>query len=291
MCKHLCKLFLFSMVLTPLLFAQVPNSGFEQWTNGEPDGWWTSNSALLNWFLVTQTNDKHSGEWAVRGDIKVINGSIVQPIIISGEIGQKGFPISQRYANVSGYYKMFSNNGDKLNVLAVLFKNGQGVGVGGNQFLPVNAYTNFTFQILYSNGLIPDSCQISVTIAKGTSTFDTTAYFIVDDITLDGIATSVEDEHQISTFKLEQNYPNPFNPTTKIKYTIPTVGIRHALPVQLKVYDILGNQVAEVINEKQQPGNYEVDFDSGKYNLPSGVYFYKLEAGSYIQTKKMILLR
>ncbi len=92
-------------------------------------------------------------------------------------------------------------------------------------------------------------------------------------------------------FSLNQNYPNPFNPTTKIKYTIPNVGRSEASPnkVALKIYDILGREVATLVNEEKPPGNYEVVFDGS--NLPSGVYFYRIKAGSFIQTRKMVLLR
>ncbi len=92
-------------------------------------------------------------------------------------------------------------------------------------------------------------------------------------------------------FELSQNYPNPFNPSTKIKYSIPNspLPFGKGLGVRLEVYDILGREVATLVNEKQRPGNYEVTFDGAK--LSSGIYFYKLQAGSFVQTKKMILLK
>jgi photosystem II stability/assembly factor-like uncharacterized protein len=98
-------------------------------------------------------------------------------------------------------------------------------------------------------------------------------------------------------FILEQNYPNPFNPSTKIKYTIPTPpsssplikGRKEVEFVTLKVYDILGRDVATLVNEEKHSGNYEVKFDGS--NLPSGIYFYKLEAGGNILSKKLILLK
>ncbi|HMU44236.1 MAG TPA: T9SS type A sorting domain-containing protein, partial [Ignavibacteriaceae bacterium] len=93
-------------------------------------------------------------------------------------------------------------------------------------------------------------------------------------------------------FTLEQNYPNPFNPATKIKYTIPSVTLRQAqgdVLVSLKVFDVLGNEAAVLVNETQQPGNYEVEFKAEK--LSSGVYYYRLQAGSFVETKKMIFLK
>ncbi|MBV6420610.1 MAG: hypothetical protein DAHOPDDO_01867 [Ignavibacteriaceae bacterium] len=92
-------------------------------------------------------------------------------------------------------------------------------------------------------------------------------------------------------FSLEQNFPNPFNPTTKIKYTIPASlnPSKGGTLVQLQVFDILGNAVATLINEQKQPGTYEVEFNGT--GLPSGIYFYKLKAGTFVQTKKMILIK
>ncbi len=85
-------------------------------------------------------------------------------------------------------------------------------------------------------------------------------------------------------FSLKQNYPNPFNPSTTIKFSIP-----HSQFVILKVYDVLGKVVASLVNEEKLPGNYEVKFDGS--NLPSGVYFYRLQAGSFSQAKKLLLLK
>lgn len=88
---------------------------------------------------------------------------------------------------------------------------------------------------------------------------------------------------------LFQNYPNPFNPSTIISYLIPSVGTSHDLSVQLKVFDVLGKEVATLVNEEKPAGTYEVKFNANR--LTSGVYFYTLTAGNFIQTKKMILLR
>ncbi|HGY55492.1 MAG TPA: T9SS type A sorting domain-containing protein, partial [Caldithrix abyssi] len=85
-------------------------------------------------------------------------------------------------------------------------------------------------------------------------------------------------------FSLEQNYPNPFNPETVIRYQLPEAG-----PVQLSVYNALGQKVQELVNEKQEAGNYTVKFNG--QTLASGVYLYKLQTGNNVLTRKMILLR
>jgi hypothetical protein len=104
---------------------------------------------------------------------------------------------------------------------------------------------------------------------------------------------TVENEKNLPTeFSLSQNYPNPFNPITKIKYTIPSVETRHASSLQmvtLKIYDVLGNEVATLVNEEKAAGDYKIEFDGT--GLPSGIYFYQLKAVSFIQTKKMVLLK
>ncbi len=101
--------------------------------------------------------------------------------------------------------------------------------------------------------------------------------------------TSVKEPNDIlpNKFSLLQNYPNPFNPSTVIKYSIPAD--ENIRPVQLKVYDVLGNEVATLVNKEQAPGSYEVTFNGT--NIASGVYFYALKSNSFFQIKKMILLK
>ena len=102
----------------------------------------------------------------------------------------------------------------------------------------------------------------------------------------DTTTVGVEDEQNpiALEFKLEQNYPNPFNPTTSIQYAI---GSRQF--ITLKVYDVLGNEIATLVNEEKPTGEYEFEFDGT--GLPSGIYFYQLKCGNFIETKKMILLK
>jgi hypothetical protein len=85
-------------------------------------------------------------------------------------------------------------------------------------------------------------------------------------------------------FRLDQNYPNPFNPSTTIKYSIPSAEF-----VTLKVFDILGNEVTTLVNNKKAAGNYQVEFNAE--TLPSGVYYYTLVTESFVQTKKMMLVK
>ncbi|HOV99197.1 MAG TPA: T9SS type A sorting domain-containing protein [Bacteroidota bacterium] len=98
--------------------------------------------------------------------------------------------------------------------------------------------------------------------------------------------TSVDYMAQLSKqrFVLKQNYPNPFNPTTHIDYKLPTRSF-----VSLKVYDLLGREIKTLINEQQSEGEHSVSFDAA--NLPSGVYFYCLQAGKYLEMKKLTVIK
>ena len=99
------------------------------------------------------------------------------------------------------------------------------------------------------------------------------------------VVTTLNEENTVpSKFELMQNYPNPFNPSTSIEYSLPSNEY-----VLLKVYDLLGNEVNTLVNERQSAGNYEVNFDAS--NLASGIYFYRIQSGSFIQTKKLMLLK
>jgi 5-hydroxyisourate hydrolase-like protein (transthyretin family) len=112
-------------------------------------------------------------------------------------------------------------------------------------------------------------------------------------VKLKPIPTGISNNNEIpKEFRLYQNYPNPFNPTTKIKFQIPLsrgVSEGRGVSTQLIIYDILGREVAILVNEQMKPGKYEVDFDGSNY--PSGVYFYKLTAGDFKAVNKMILLK
>jgi hypothetical protein len=94
----------------------------------------------------------------------------------------------------------------------------------------------------------------------------------------------ITDKGLPKTYSLSQNYPNPFNPSTKIEFAIPTSGL-----VTLRLYNVLGQEVATIVNEKLEVGSYHVTFDASK--MPSGVYIYRLTAGNFVSAKKMVLLK
>ncbi|HSW55495.1 MAG TPA: T9SS type A sorting domain-containing protein [Ignavibacteriaceae bacterium] len=125
----------------------------------------------------------------------------------------------------------------------------------------------------YANDITLGSDNDVYVVGGNTARINQTIVSVVNE---DGIAPE--------GYTLKQNYPNPFNPVTNIRFRIADFGF-----VSLKIYDILGNEVATLVNEEKPAGNYEVNFNAS--SLSSGTYFYKLQAGSFIETKKMILLK
>jgi Secretion system C-terminal sorting domain len=274
------------LVLCVRIFPQVPNGGFEQWSGGNPVGWYTDNQD--NGEFITQNTDAHSGTYAAKGTTQSISGVVLGPFLSTGASGSHGIPVSQRYAEVTGYYKLNLVGSDFLNIQIGMFKGNQSIGTGILQ-ISANAtsYTQFTVPFFYFTADTPDSCLIAIGILNsGGIQVNLGSYFLLDDITLQGDASGIDNQNSTTTqaFELSQNYPNPFNPSTNINYQVSTGGL-----VSLKVYDVLGNEVATLVNEEKPAGKYSVNFDAS--DLSSGIYMYKLTAGSYVQTKKMILMK
>ncbi len=122
--------------------------------------------------------------------------------------------------------------------------------------------------------------RVSATNEHGTSEYSVTASFMTGDH-----ITDVEEHREIQTeFKLSKNYPNPFNPLTQIAYSVPKSGY-----ISLKVYNLLGQEVATLFEGVRHAGNYVVTFDGRE--LSGGVYLYQLKANKFIETKKLILLK
>jgi uncharacterized Ntn-hydrolase superfamily protein len=178
------------------------------------------------------------------------------------------------------------NNSDTLlaSGLQVILSN-----TGAGSLSSVTDLGDGTYQATITAPIASGNDSISAVVISGT---DTVSIFWDALVTYVNPTSVSENPISPDKFYLYQNSPNPFNPSTTIKYTIPSViasGMKQSQFVSLKVYDVLGNEVALLINEEKVVGTYEVEFDASA--LTSGVYFYKIRAGEYSDTKKMILLR
>jgi hypothetical protein len=136
-------------------------------------------------------------------------------------------------------------------------------------------------------------CQTGIAISTGASLngralAQTAVTLDANTVTNPATETAVKNGLASLKFVLYQNYPNPFNPSTRIQYSL-----EKAAQVSLKIYDLIGNEVATLVNDRQEAGNYNVPFGihEGTLSLSSGVYFYRLEAGSFVSTKKFILMK
>ena len=154
-----------------------------------------------------------------------------------------------------------------------------GLATGPFQMLPGDHQTIVIAEIAAGAVLGIDHLQ-AITLLKYYSTLIQDFYDINFPVSVPNIAEGIFAEE----FHLSQNYPNPFNPSTRIQYSV-----NSTQKVTLKVYDLLGREITALVNEEKPAGQYEVEFNGT--NLPSGIYFYQLKAGSFVETKKMILLK
>ena len=153
----------------------------------------------------------------------------------------------------------------------------------------------WTFNITLNMNLLMNDFQLNYiyeAVDKGLvphrSFAPDSGYFVAVYDTTSGLLSITD---HLSSFSLFQNYPNPFNPVTSIQYVVSSRQF-----VTLKVYDVLGNEIATLVNEEKQPGIYEDEFNIKNHsgegrNLTSGIYFYQLKAGSFVETKKMVLMK
>ena len=258
----------------------IPNAGFENWTNGNPDGWNTDNAAPLA-VPVTKSSSGHTGTGALQGQVVSFVGFNYGPLATSL------FSITQRHATLTGFYKFTSVGGDSMLITVIMHKSLSPIGFGGFYgFGGAASYTQFSIPISYVSSTIPDSCILEITIIphKDSSDVHLGSTLVVDDLAFSGVNGIDSHNGAPLEFALNQNYPNPFNPSTTIRYSI-----AKETKVTLSIYNILGQQVAALVNEVEQPGFYNVKLDGT--HLPSGMYFYKLQAGDFVETKRMVLLK
>lgn len=281
----LCLSFVFFS--SAAMLAQIPNDGFENWTNGEPDNWLTDNAPTF-YTPVTQTSDAHSGSSAVQGTVVSFSGTAIAPILLSGTDGF-GFPFTDRPASIHGYYKFTPVNDDYFELIVGFTKNGETAGAGAVILGAASSYTEFSTDITWIIPDNPDTAIILITVSNNSSVANVGTTFYLDDLSFSDVTAVQFNNNVPAEFNLAQNYPNPFNPSTVISYTVPKESF-----VTLKVYNLLGQEVASLVNEEQPSGSYKVDFSASGIsgtNLTSGVYLYTLTAGSFVQTRKMMLLK
>jgi hypothetical protein len=219
-------------------------------------------------------------------------------LYVKGDIINKG-----RFTNYRTYLLFFS---DHISNVVKCFNIGTANCLFNGSAITGNGASSFAITSGGNVQTVPPNQSYDLTLQFNPSSVDTTAVLNINcsDIgTFNNIylvghkhnsPTDInEDELIPDEYLLYQNYPNPFNPITTIRYMIPQDASRERQKVTLKVYDILGNEIATLVNEEKSPGTYEVYFNpaSGIRHMASGIYFYRMKAGDFIETKKMILMK
>jgi len=284
------KLFTLCAIFITLSFtanAQLLNGDFEQWTNDEPDHWYTNNDFSNT--IVTQTTDSHSGTYALKGGVGQISvGGFALPVFAFVHTEGFSFPSSVKYSSLTGYYKFVPNH-DSLYVTVQAYSNRNLIGYG--TIVLKNEQTNFAmFQanITYYTNDTPDTSVISIGLEDmaGTGGDYSGSYFVIDDLAFGNGTTDIKQQDGITPqrFELQQNYPNPFNPTTTISFDLPKQSY-----VTLNVYNVLGQKVATLVNGVKGAGWHHEVFNAS--NLPSGLYLYKITTDKFTNTKKMLLIK
>ncbi len=247
-------------------------SSFSNWITTGITGTWNTSTTQFNSspssFADSPTGNYSNGADNTMTLANPINVS-VQPVVT--------LSFWHRYALENNYdwvmVEVSSNNGDTWQTVTEY--------TGTN-----TTWTQQTFDITrFANA----STQMKVRFRLVADAGATADGWYVDDILITTYCTNTitgisGNNNSPFIFALQQNYPNPFNPVTVIKYQLPS-----AEKVSVKVFDVLGKEVATLVNENKQPGYYEVSFDAS--NLASGLYFYRIEAGSFVETKKMMLIK
>jgi len=270
------------------LHAQLLNSDFESWTSGDPTDWFTSDiSGIID--AVTQSGSAYHGTSCAKLEVKDFSGTPYPPYLTTyNPSTQMGHPVTEKNGSLHGYYKCNPLGNDQF-IIGIAMNVGQSniVGAGAGIFGSASSWTEFNVAITYSPGSsTPDNAIIYFVVGDtssgGTATVGSEAYIDFIDLTA---PSGVERINGLpSGFSLSQNYPNPFNPSTKIEYSIPEESF-----VQLKVYDVLGNEVATIVNEEQNAGTYRADFSGS--NLASGLYIAQIKAGNFTKAIKMSLMK
>lgn len=226
-----------------------------------------------------------SGLRVVNRTIRVEESGIVNQEYVTVNINARGEYVSRNLISQLGYPGIFNdgpiqvNQGDTLQFIVSAINPDLTVPEVEVTNMPSSATfdpeTREFFWVVDED----DPQPMTYTAIRGEKSVTTDVVFLTE-----GFTVSSESGDEPVRFELSQNYPNPFNPSTNIQFSLPEAGI-----AKLSVYNLLGQEVATLLNERMTAGTHAVSFDAG--NLASGVYIYRLTSGSFIQTKKMMLIK
>lgn len=280
------NLLCFVVLFSSLSFGQIPNPGFENWvtdadTNKNPVGWETTNSyPMVN---VEQSTPAHQGNYAMKAKTVMYQGFTIAGVAFL----EAKYNFTQIPTKFSAWVKATIMPGDQAFLIVGLMKGDSIIALQDSCTFKINAtissFTYVEFPIKAQSSLLPDS--LIIIVASGLGSGQVGTEIIVDDLAFIGTATNaLEEKNFPDAFFLAQNYPNPFNPETVIEYQVPVAG-----HVSVRVYDLLGRERAVLADTKLSAGRYRTTWNAA--GVASGVYFYQLRAGEFVQWKKLVLLK
>ncbi|MCE3297057.1 MAG: hypothetical protein K0R65_2771 [Crocinitomicaceae bacterium] len=239
--------------------AQVLNSGFENWTAGDPDNWSTSNSVGAGLVTISETTDQHGGSKAVRGEVVSFFGTLVPPFLQAGEEGL-GFAVSQNHTALNLFYKFNPQGGDRFSVNVACYNNGTAIGSGAiASGTAVASYTPLSVPLTYFGQETADTIIIQFAIIGPNtgSDFHAGSEVFIDDVSFDGTA-GLNENPGLSSMA----FPNPCSE----RLFVPTKP-----GAKLHVFDLQGKEIQ--ISYIENNGHCQLDVSS----LDPGNYVYSLE--------------
>ncbi len=274
--KKLLLLFFFSVSIFSVSAQYVfPNFSFEDWTNGDPDYWYTDNAPSLNVYPITPSVDAHSGNFAVKGEVLNYNTWTAPNF---GSPGSTLFEVTEQYPTINFYYKYNKVNNDVVIFSSVIYTaSNYPMAFGDSTFgAPVSSYTPMGIPITY---LFPDSTPARMAIIMGiedtaTSTASPGSYFLIDDISL-GWFTALEVEENVFA---EENVKVFSNPATDfISFSVPEKNPNNTI----SVFDITGKQMIKPFVSKSSRTDIHAT------ELADGIYFLNIQNGENLRVKKI----
>lgn len=278
-----------NILCTGLIKAQqnpVPNSGFENWTGTEPDGWFTNNSGVTNTPIVS-TNDSYAGSAAVEGSAIQSGATIIPPSLTSTDLSGNGFAVTQAYDYLNFYYKFNPQGSDVFTITIAM------IDASGSNFVAAvltditasaNTYTPMSIDLNPYSGT-PVSCIISFTATDATGATATAGTsFKVDKVSLSNTSiTGIFESNSKNLMQLTQNTPNPAQSTTSFSYLV-----KKQSDVKILVSDVSGKIIQTIFDGQKNSGTYQELIDVTQ--LENGIYFYTVTADGKSETKKLVVL-
>jgi hypothetical protein len=216
-------------------------------------------------------------------------------MLLSTKLGDKPlFPITGHPTSLCGYYKFLPENGDTMNINIFLSQNGSEVAAG--HLISNTTITEWTsFNIPFTSYVTADSARITLSAAaepKNGVGVRGNSILYVDNLSFDNLITSLAKQaidQTPSSFALSQNFPNPFNSSTTISFDVP-----RAVNVSINIFDITGARIRTLVDEPKVAGSFNVIWngtDDTAKAVASGLYVYRLHAGNFVQSKKLLFLK